>query len=229
MSVGLEHIEYLLFDHDGVLVDTEYWYFLATKRAMSELGVELSLEDYRQHLVDGSGSWRAALEHGVAETAVTEARQRRNEYYQQFLRTESIDIEGVETALEKLSKRFRMAIVTTSKREDFELIHKDREITRHMDFVLCNGDYPRAKPQPDPYLTALSKFNTRHDKALVIEDSERGLRAAVAAEIPCITIYNEFTAHQDFSAGIRHIQRLGRIGSAALLTNLVDRFLCAIQ
>lgn len=45
-----------------------------------------------------------------------------------------------------------MAIVTTSRRVDFELIHKNRGISDYMQFVLCVEDYKKAKPYPDPYL-----------------------------------------------------------------------------
>jgi beta-phosphoglucomutase-like phosphatase (HAD superfamily) len=51
-----------------------------------------------------------------------------------------------------------MAIVTTSKSEDLELIHQGRHIRQYMDFVLVRDDYMRAKPDPEPYLTALKQF-----------------------------------------------------------------------
>ena len=54
-------------DHDGVLVDTEYWYFKATQRGIAELGINQPLEGYRQHLVDGGSGWDIAREQGVLE------------------------------------------------------------------------------------------------------------------------------------------------------------------
>ncbi len=201
-------ISYLLFDHDGVLVETEYWYFKATQRGLADLGIDLPLEGYRQHLVDGRSNWDIPREQGVLEEDIIAARGNRDRYYQHYLKTEDINIEGVEDALATLTRRFHMAIITTSKRQDFELIHESRNIVPHFDFVLCSGDYPRAKPAPDPYLTALSQYGADRSQALVIEDSERGLRSAVAAQISCITVYNEFTAHQDLSAATGHIPDL---------------------
>lgn len=64
-----------------------------------------------------------------------------------------------------------MAIVTTSKREDLELIHQDRHITQYMDFVLVRDDYTRAKPDPEPCLTALKRFRSPKEEALVVKDS----------------------------------------------------------
>ena len=51
-----------------------------------------------------------------------------------------------------------MAIVTTAKRADFELIHETRQIRQFMDFVLVREDYELAKPHPEPYLTGLRRF-----------------------------------------------------------------------
>lgn len=210
-------IQYLLFDHDGVLVDTEYWYFRATQIALAEMGVDMSLEHYRQHLVDGNPSFDLARDAGCSAQEIDAARDKRNIYYQQFLAVEAIDIEGVPEILSALKQHYRMAIVTTSKRVDFELIHQHRDIVRHMDFVLAREDYDQAKPEPEPYLTALSRFGAKPHQALVIEDSERGLRAAVAAKISCAVVANSFTAHQDLSAADY------KIASLNALAGLLDR------
>ena len=53
--------QYILFDNDGVLVDTEYWYFKATQRALGELGVTLEKNPYLQRMVRGESSWDLAL------------------------------------------------------------------------------------------------------------------------------------------------------------------------
>jgi beta-phosphoglucomutase-like phosphatase (HAD superfamily) len=74
-----------------------------------------------------------------------------------------------------------------------------------MDFVLCEGEYPRAKPYPDPYLKGLEIFKGKKDEALVIEDSQRGLISANRAEIDCIIVHNEFTQTQDFSTAEQKI------------------------
>ena len=66
-----------------------------------------------------------------------------------------------------------MAIITTSRRVDFELIHKNRGIADFMDFVLCVEDYEKAKPNPEPYLKGLERFCSKPFEAIVVEDSQR--------------------------------------------------------
>jgi beta-phosphoglucomutase-like phosphatase (HAD superfamily) len=101
-----------------------------------------------------------------------------------------------------------MAIVTTAKRADFDLIHEKRGILPFMEFVLAREDYERAKPDPEPYLTGVARFGAAKEEVLVVEDSARGLSSAVAAGIECAIIHNEFTKSNDFSQAAYRIAAL---------------------
>lgn len=201
------HVTHLLFDHDGVLMDTEYWYFKATRDELAELGIDLTLEDYMAHMVTGRSVYAAHL--GEAERDAF--RERRNRRYEMSLQTEDIQIPGVENALAELATDYPMAIVTTSRRSHFELIHESRQIVRYFDFVLTLGDYARSKPAPDPYLAAVERFGIEPEQALIIEDSARGLGSALAAGIPCVIVDNEFTRGQDFTGAAARIESLGEL------------------
>jgi HAD superfamily hydrolase (TIGR01509 family) len=195
---------YILWDNDGVLVDTEFWYFTATQRALAELGVTLEKPAYLQRMVHGLSSWDLAAAAGIDADRITVQRQQRDAWYQEYLLREDIEIPGVEQLLAKLSKNHKMAIVTTSTRAHFELIHRDRKLSRFMDFVLTREDYVLSKPDPEPYLLGLRKFGASADNCLVIEDSQRGLQAALAAGIDCAIVHNDFTASHDFT-GASHL------------------------
>ena len=164
----------------------------------------------------GLGTWAQARAAGVDEQTITRQRAVRDAYYQQYLRTEAIEVDGVLDVLAELSKCVRMAIVTTAKRVDFELIHEKRQIRRFMDFVLVREDYHRAKPHPEPYLTGLGRFAATTQETLVIEDSSRGLNSAVAAGIDCAVVYNEFTKSQDFSLATFRINTLSDVKDIVL-------------
>jgi len=199
---------YILWDHDGVLVETEPWYFEATRQCISALGIELDHQAYLRDMARGISAWEQAAAAGATAEEIAHHRAARDELYQQYLRQQDIEIPGVEAVLSRLADIYAMAIVTTAKRTDFELIHAERGIVRHMEFVLASGDYPRAKPAPDPYLEALRRFQTTADRAIVVEDSERGLRAALAAGIDCVVVANQFVAGQDLSQATHRIGTL---------------------
>jgi HAD superfamily hydrolase (TIGR01509 family) len=200
--------KYILFDHDGVLVDTEFWYFRSGQRALADIGVTLDKEQYLRDMSEGRGTWTQARTAGVDEQSISRQRAVRDAYYQEYLSTEAIEIEGVVDALAELSTYVRMAIVTTAKRADFELIHENRQIRQFMDFVLVREDYDLAKPNPEPYLTGLKRFGAIKSEALVVEDSARGLSSAVAAGIHCAVVANDFTKGQDFARATYRIDSL---------------------
>lgn len=203
-------ITHLLFDHDGVLVDTEFWYFEATREALARLDVIMTFDDYKQHLVDGTSNWIGAARKGATEAEIGAARAWRDERYQYYLQREDIDIPGVADVLEELGQRYQMAVITTSKRRDFELIHRERTLLDSMAFVLCREDYGKAKPHAEPYVAGLQRFGVGPDSAVVIEDSKRGLAAAEAAGIRTIKVHNEFVAHQQAASdyAIQSLQEL---------------------
>jgi HAD superfamily hydrolase (TIGR01509 family) len=200
--------KYMLFDHDGVLVDTEFWYYKAGERALADIGLALDKDQYLRDMNQGLGTWAQARAAGIDEQTISRQREIRNDYYQEYLRTEAIEIEGVVETLAELSKYVRMAIVTTAKRVDFEIIHERRQIRQFMDFVLCREDYELAKPHPEPYLTGLKRLGATREETLVVEDSARGLNSAVAAGIDCVIVHNDFTTAHDFSQASYRIETL---------------------
>jgi HAD superfamily hydrolase (TIGR01509 family) len=200
--------KYILFDHDGVLVDTEFWYYKAAERALADVGFTLDKHQYLFDMNQGLGSWAQAKAAGIDEQTLSRQRAVRNDYYQEYLRTEAIEIEGVVETLAELSKYVRMAIVTTAKRADFEIIHEKRQVRQFMEFVLVREDYELAKPHPEPYLTGLKRFGATKEEALVVEDSPRGLSSAVAAGIDCAIVYNDFTKAHDFPQASHRLETL---------------------
>jgi HAD superfamily hydrolase (TIGR01509 family) len=210
--------KYILFDHDGVLVNTEFWYYKAGERALADIGLTLDKDQYLRDMNQGMGTWAQARAAGIDEQTISRQREVRNDYYQGYLRTEAIEIEGVVEALAELSKYVRMAIVTTAKRVDFEMIHEKRQVRQFMDFVLVREDYKLAKPHPEPYLTGLKRFGVTKTEALAVEDSPRGLNSAVAAGIDCVVVHNDFTKAHDFSQASYRIETLMELKDIILNT-----------
>ena len=205
--------KYLLFDNDGVLVETEPYYFKANVKALREFGLELEFDVYMEIMARGGTAWEIAQKQGISKRDIDKKRQLRDVYYQEFIQSQEIEIDGVVDILKELSKKYKMGIVTTSRRVDFDLVHQKREIVSYMDFTLCVEEYPRAKPHPDPYLAGMKKFNALKEECLVIEDSQRGLTSAVNAGIECVVVKNEFTKTHDFSKADYRIDTLHSLES----------------
>ena len=206
--------KYILFDHDGVLVETEQWYYLANKRALASLGIDLPRDAYLVNMANGVSVWDDARVSGISGSEINRGRELRNRYYREYLVTEDIEIEGVLETLDVLAGEYRMGIITTSKPSDFALIHERRSILDHMEFHLTRGDYERAKPHPEPYLRGLQRFGATAAETVVVEDSARGLQSAIAAGIDCIVVANEFTEAHDLSKATAKVATFRELPSA---------------
>ncbi|HKU41074.1 MAG TPA: HAD family phosphatase [Polyangiales bacterium] len=207
----------LLWDHDGVLVDTEKLYFQANREILAEVGVELSEADYRRYLlIANSGAWHLAAERGCSAAEIADLKRRRDERYRRLLLAEDVAIAGVSELLAELQPRVRMAIVTSSQRVHFDAIHGRTDLPRYFELILAREDYGASKPAPEPYLTALERLQLPASECLVIEDSERGLCAAKAAGIACWVIPSALTRDSDFSAADRRFDDLPALRRALL-------------
>ncbi len=200
--------KYILFDNDGVLVETESWYFKANVEILQSMGIHLDETRYREIMIKGQSAFILAEEAGFSEEAIDRARDQRNRLYQHYIRHEDISIPHVKEIIEELASSYRMGIVTSARREDFELIHRQRGIAQKMEFVLCSGEYGRSKPHPDPYLAGAKKLGAEKAATIVVEDSQRGLESAYAAGIDCVIVHNDFTRHHDFSKARYRIDTL---------------------
>jgi len=193
-------IKAIFWDNDGVLVDTERLYFQATQETLESVGVVLDQDRYVEFFLrQGRGAWHLLEERGVSAADIERLRHRRNDLYSELLDREACAIEGVSGTLEALHRKYVMGVVTSSRRDHFDIIHSRCNLLQFFDFVLTAADFDRVKPHPDPYLLAIDKSGAGKDECIAIEDSERGLQAATEAGIRCIVIPTALTRGGDFS------------------------------
>ena len=206
----------ILFDNDGVLVDTEALYFRANREALASVGVELDEATYIEYFLrEGLGAWHLAEARGITPAGIAELRAVRDRRYFQLVDESEIVIPGVSELLPRLSARFRMAIVTSSEPGPFARTHARTGLLPHFELVLTRVDYTNAKPDPEPYLCAVSRLGVEAARCLVM-DSERGLRAAKAAGLACWVVPSGLTATGNFAAADAVLPDLGTAAARLL-------------
>jgi HAD superfamily hydrolase (TIGR01509 family) len=199
-------IEGILWDNDGVLVDTERLFYQSNRELFLSFGVDLSeLDFFNWYLADNCGAWHLLAHLGMGEERIAELREGRNRRYSELLLGAAVEpIAGVGELLSALARRVPMGVVTSSMSSHFDLIHSRLDLLRHFRFVLTAEHYTNSKPSPEPYLMGLKRLGLAADRCVVVEDSPRGLQAATGAGIRCIVLRNELTRHYDFP-GAWHI------------------------
>ena len=149
----------ILFDNDGVLVDTEHLYFRANQETLAGIGVDLDAAAYVQlFLREGTGAWHLARERGLGPADVDALRAARDRRYFELVTGADVVIPGVAEIVPALARRYRLAIVTSSEPGPFARTHARTGLLQHFELVLAQGDYARSKPEPDPYLRAVERL-----------------------------------------------------------------------
>lgn len=187
----------ILWDNDGVLVDSERLFYQANRDFFRLHGIELTPRQFFDwYLLDDCGAWHLL---GATDGQIEDMRAQRNVIYNRLLQEAThLEVPGMAALLGQLRNRVRMGIVTSSRRVDFLTIHDKLTMLRHFEFVLAGEDYTHGKPSPEPYLLGLQKLGLSASECLVIEDSPRGLQAAMGAGIDCIVIRSALTEGYDF-------------------------------
>lgn len=197
----------IFWDNDGVLMATEHLYYRANAEALATAAIDLSLTDFHKiSLVQGESVLALA---GGAEATIRPLRDRR---YLELLESEARVMPGAPELLGRLAGRQPMAIVTSCRRVHFEAMHRRSGLLGHFDFVLTREDYQRSKPDPEPYLTACRRAGVAPQRALAVEDSQRGVTAAAGAGLTVAAFPGELNAGGDFAAARWQIAALAELG-----------------
>lgn len=207
---GRLHVDCILWDHDGVLVDTEPFFFQATRTTLLDFGVDISREHWLACQARGLG-----MDHVVATAAsvsleLSEVRRARDDLYDRLLSENDVAIDGAWEVVQELGQKFRMALVTTSLRRFVDQLHGDTSRLDHFEHVVTSEDCSRHKPHPEPYLRAMELLGAPPIRSVAVEDSPRGLASAHAAGVRCFVLRNGFMG----SSGLEEAH--------ALLDNLRD-------
>jgi HAD superfamily hydrolase (TIGR01509 family) len=189
-------IRALLFDFDGLILDTETASRAGWEWAYREHGHELPEEKWAL-IVGTTGAWSPMdyLEELVGEPLERDALNERR-YAHELSLIEAEELRpGISDYLAAADDRgLKRAIVSSSSRRwiDMHLARLEREVG--WDVILtADGNHSRAKPSPVMYLEALELLGVRADEAVVFEDSPHGVRAGKAAGIYTVAIPNSVT------------------------------------
>jgi len=106
---------------------------------------------------------------------------------------------GAREALARLGRSHRLALATNTARVEVDLILGQLGLAPFLRSTITREDYVHAKPAPDAYLAAAAALGVAAAECAVVEDTERGAAAGLAAGIPVIAVPNDLTFDNDFT------------------------------
>jgi beta-phosphoglucomutase len=191
----------VIFDFDGVLVNTEPLHFAAMRDALASDGVTITFEEYeREYLAyDDRSGLRVALEIHGKPSGPAEVDRLAAQKTHEFDRL--IDdvpfFDGARELITDLSQRLPIAIASGALRGEIERILRGGGLLEHFTAIIGADDVRQGKPHPEPYLMALGRLQSRARDlraadCLVIEDSMAGIASGLAAGMRVLAVSHSY-------------------------------------
>lgn len=189
-------IRSLIFDFDGLILDTEQSELQTWREIYAEYGASLPLEKWALCIGSGAESFDV---YGYLEMQAGQPIQReeitikRRKRYQELIVTETV-LPGIEAYLSD-AKRLGLKVgLASSSSRQWVYGHLLRlGLTAHFDCIKCGDEVTHKKPDPELYLTVLNELGVEAEQAIALEDSPNGVRAAQRAGIFCVAVPNPVT------------------------------------
>ncbi|MCP3682468.1 MAG: HAD family phosphatase [bacterium] len=193
-------IKAIMFDMDGLLVNSEPIHHKAWEFIFNQEGLELSEEDYPK-FIGGSNESVAEylIEHSETERSVEELCKVKKEKYLSLLNNITL-MQGAKELLDNAKKENIKLLLTTSTKKDEALaVLGSAGLKDCFDDIVFGDEVEKVKPNPDIYLAAIKKSGFPTENCIAIEDSGAGVAAATSAGLKCIAVPTSLTKIQDFS------------------------------
>ena len=195
-------IEGVIFDLDGLLLDSEQVWDEAREELAKERGGRWSDHAQRDMMGMSSPEWSAYMHDVIGlpeppEEINVEVVRRLEERYRERLPV----IPGAQAAVERLAERWPLALASSSNRELIDLALDLMGVAKYFKATVSSEEVARGKPAPDVYLEAARRLGVDAYKAAAVEDSRNGIRAAKAAGMRVVAIPNEHFPPDDETLG----------------------------
>ena len=215
----------VIFDFDGLILDTESPEFTSWRDIFSEHGCVLSLEDWAvcigtADVFDPCAHLEAQLGRAVDRDALRTERRRRSD----ALIAAQMPMPGVvERIAEARAIGLKLAVASSSSRSWVEGHLTRLDLARHFHCIRCSDHVEQVKPDPALYRLALQGLGLGPENAIAFEDSPNGILAAKRAGLFCVAVPNDATRELALDAADLRLESLREISLEALVAEVERR------
>jgi HAD superfamily hydrolase (TIGR01509 family) len=188
----------ILFDRDGVIIDTEPINIRAGFEAFRKLGVELSQTDIQKIVGRNSIDYVTDLRK-TYDFSQERFQSIQRELFYKYFETIAVFKDIVKLIKNLKVEKFKLGLTTSAGMESTEKVLEITKLENIFDAIVTKESCEQRKPNPEPYLNTAKLLKLDVCECLVIEDSQVGLEAAKNAGMKCVVIPNDSTKHQNFN------------------------------
>jgi len=194
----MKDFEAIIFDMDGVIVDSEPLHERAFRDVFDEIGFgQTHGTDFPAYF--GKSDlvlWRDFIARHRPAQSLEELAQRKEVRFAALLKREEPVFDGLLELLEKLAGTYGLALASGSRHVTIDVVLALRDLRRFFHVVVSSEDVAHGKPAPDIFLRTAKLLKVAPDDCCVIEDSEAGVEAGIAAGMTVIGITNSLPAEK---------------------------------
>ena len=218
-------IKAIIFDLDGVIVESEKAHIEAEQQAFLEHGVQISAEGLHKYTgTTAKMMFTELIKKHKLNTTFEEIFSQKEEILFKLLEQEAEPTRGVIELLEKLKKRnVKLAIGSSSNKKLIEYVLRKLSITHLFDCVVSAENIVHSKPNPEIFLKAAAELGVSPVECAVIEDAKLGVEAAKRAGIKCVGYRNPNSGQQDLSKADMIIDDFTKVDVDKLLSQIDAR------
>ncbi len=191
----------ILFDLDGLLVDTETLGIQVAIQVCKELGIELTQDEQKSFIgVTDEKFYQELFRRRKLDFDVGKILAKHFTIYEKLLKTILTPFQGA-SELPKILKNFgfKIGLVSGSTRNQILIILNDLEVVKFFDVIVSCEDITQSKPNPEGYLTAAHELQISPEDCLVLEDAETGVIAGKKAGMRVIGVKNNGDQNLSFA------------------------------
>jgi HAD superfamily hydrolase (TIGR01509 family) len=192
----------VLFDLDGVLLETEYFQWQGWVEVLKPLKVELTKNDYFNYAGKTGSIVEAELvKNFKLDVPKGSLLEKKEKLLMEWFSTKQLKLMPyAKEAIEHfINNGYKIALASSGPRDEVILKLKRSGLLHFFKVIVSRDDVKRGKPYPDIYLAAAKKVGSQPAECVVFEDTEYGVLAGKAAGMTCVAIPQEYSAYQDFS------------------------------
>lgn len=192
----------VIFDMDGVIIDSEPMHFMIDKKLLGSLGVEADERLLSRYVGVSNPEMLADIRKRFRlDFSINELLELKNKLLLEALSETNLQpVRGVrELILDLVSHNVLLAVASSSPKMFVETVLKKLGLQQYFKVVVSGEELEKSKPAPDIFIKAASLLNVRPDECVVIEDSTPGTEAAEKAGIRCVGYLNPNSGRQDLS------------------------------
>jgi beta-phosphoglucomutase family hydrolase len=212
-------IRAVIFDLDGVIVESENAHIEAEKQTLQRYGVQISADELHEYTgTTAQVMFTELIRKYKLKTTFEEMFQQKEKTFFKLLEKDAEPTKGIITLLRELkSKRIKLAIGSSSTKKQINYVLNKLKIEDLFDSVIGAEDITRSKPDPEIFLKAAKELQAEPRECLVVEDSKLGVEAAKRAHMKCLGYRNPDSGNQDLSKADMITDDFSKLNVATLL------------